>query len=132
MRNWLLAGAMLMTTVSAVHGEAVNTLTQSLAGRWALTHVGDVAVKKSGKPVGFAIEGTNISGFDGCNSFGGSLAEPNRIVGTQMACASGGPVLPLDLGNPLPQLQQARVEGNVLLVPVAGSPGKLARFVRSP
>jgi heat shock protein HslJ len=99
-----------------------------LAGRWMLTQIGGKAIRATSRPIEFQISGTQISGFDGCNSFSGDLEEPSRIVATQMACVPGTPSMPIDAGTLVSALRQGRLEGGVLLL--KGSGGETLRFRR--
>jgi META domain len=100
----------------------------ALNGRWVLETI-------EGKPaaaeqdVYFQIDGQTISGFDGCNRFGGNLSQPSLMRKSQRACLAAGVALPIDLANPLPQLTSARLEGDQLVVPLPGGAGE-ARFRR--
>ncbi|WP_445220509.1 META domain-containing protein [Bradyrhizobium sp. Pa8] len=61
-----------------------------LQGRWTLVAISG-APTGSSPSVHFEIQSTAISGFDGCNSFAGSLDKPDAIIATQRACADGPP-----------------------------------------
>ncbi|MBY3081084.1 META domain-containing protein [Rhizobium laguerreae] len=89
-------------------------------GRWTL-------VSMHGKPADgaaafFEISGRQIKGFDGCNSFGGSLDRPALIRKTERDCPGMDP-FPLDLTDPLGQLHAASLEVDILSLPVGGQDG---------
>ena len=129
MRGGVLALAALLAMTSSAAAQSVEELARALAGRWTLTHIAGAPVRSSGQPMGFTIAGTKITGFDGCNSFGGDLTAPERIVATQMACTHDTLTMPLDLANLPAQLRRARLEGGSLRV--AGTAGRALRFKRS-
>ena len=62
-----------------------------LQGRWTLVAISGAPTGSSSPFVHFEIKGTAISGFDGCNSFAGSLDKPEAIIATQRACPAGPP-----------------------------------------
>jgi heat shock protein HslJ len=62
-----------------------------LQGRWTLVAISGAPTGSSPPSVHFEVKGTAISGFDGCNSFAGSLDKPDAIIATQRACAAGAP-----------------------------------------
>lgn len=71
----------------------------------------------------FEIDGRTLTGFDGCNTFGGSLDAPENLRMTQRACADPGPRLPLDLEDPLAQLEGAKLDGDTLELPLPDGSG---------
>lgn len=89
-------------------------------GRWALVSTNGKAA--AGAVAFFEISGRHISGFDGCNSFGGSLDRPDLIRKTERDCPGMDP-FPLDLADPLGQLSAANLEGDTLSLPVRGKDG---------
>ncbi|TBC25595.1 META domain-containing protein (plasmid) [Rhizobium ruizarguesonis] len=98
-----------------------------LQGRWTL-------VSTNGKPAAspaafFEISGRQIRGFDGCNSFGGSLDRADLIRKTERDCPGMDP-FPLDLADPLGQLNAANLEADILSLPVRGQVG-IAVFRRN-
>ena len=103
----------------------------SLQGRWQLETLGDRAVDTP-RPVYFEINGTTIVGFDGCNTFGGPLGTPARIRVGQRGCVGENVVLPLDLANPVGQLRNGRLAGDILTLqlPDGMSTATLRRDVR--
>ena len=89
-----------------------------LDGTWQLTKTGDRTLDGADKQLPyFTIAGRMITGFDGCNRFGGTLDDPQNIVRGQRACSGAHMKLPLDLGNPAAHLKAARIRGNRLLLP---------------
>ncbi|MDF0650265.1 MAG: META domain-containing protein [Nitrospira sp.] len=101
-----------------------------LKGRWVLETIDGKKVASGGKEIYFQITEQSISGFDGCNRFGGSISDPSGIRKTQRACPPETTLLPLDLSNPAPQLSQARVREDKLFLPLVDGTGE-AQFRRS-
>jgi hypothetical protein len=62
-----------------------------LQGAWALVATSGTPASSSSLSVHFEIRSSAISGFDGCNTFAGSLDRPDAIVATQRDCAAGAP-----------------------------------------
>jgi hypothetical protein len=75
-----------------------------LQGRWTLVAISGAPTSSSSPFVHFEIKGTAISGFDGCNSFAGSLDKPDAIIATQRACAASPP---FDLSDLVRNMQLA-------------------------
>jgi len=135
---------LLVSTSAASFGCAANETLQGaeirpeirpeIYGRWLLVSVGEQQVPPVAN-IHFAIDGDSISGFDGCNTFGGSLLEPSLIRQSQMACSQQDFSLPLDLRDPLAHLQRAQLSGDILELPVTpaddiGAQLVMARFRR--
>jgi hypothetical protein len=95
----------------------------ALQGRWMLESINRESVSPEYN-LHFKIEGRLITGFDGCNNFGGSLDNPDLIRKGQRACTGSGPRLPLQLSDPLPQLNAARLVGDELIVPLSQGTGE--------
>ena len=85
----------------------------NLQGRWVLESINGKPVESENE-IYFEIEGTIITGFDGCNNFGGKLDVPASLRMTQRACISEGPRLPLELPDARSQLKAAEVIGKKL------------------
>ena len=111
-------------------GSAADVSIPELQGKWVLQSINDRAIP-SEPVIFFKIEGMTISGFDGCNSFGGPLDAPDELRITQRACPSDGPRLPLQLSNPRAQLESSRLDGDTLELD-AGDEGGTAKFQRQP
>lgn len=93
-----------------------------LEGTWQLARTGDRTVEGSADQLPFfTITGGKITGFDGCNRFGGPLEDPQRIVRGQRGCGKGHVELPLDLGNPAGHLKAGTILGDRLLLPAHGA-----------
>lgn len=68
----------------------------SLNGRWRLSRLSErgVAQPLPGTPLTLNLEGTRLSGFSGCNSFGGALTvqgasfRAGQLLSTMRACAN--------------------------------------------
>jgi META domain len=120
----MCAASTLMFSLEA-YGQGTNLEATSLEGQWVL-------VQSSGRPVPteaaifFKLENGILSGFDGCNRFGGPLDGGIRTGGR--GCPDSGPVLPLDLAQPAEHLARARRDGDKLILPLAD--GSTAEFVR--
>jgi hypothetical protein len=94
-----------------------------LQGRWTLESIDGEKVDTP-KDVFFEIRGEVLTGFDGCNSFGGPLETPSMIRTGQRSCVGDYVALPLDLSDPLPQLRAAYLsDGDRLSVPLPGDRG---------
>ncbi len=98
----------------------------SMNGTWSLASVGGQAVTADGGAPRFTIDGDVISGFDGCNQFGGQLSNPQSMRSGQMACAGEYVKLPLDLNDPKAHLDSATFEGDRISLPArAGLPASV-------
>jgi heat shock protein HslJ len=130
----MLWGAGFLFAVLSTNGApascGVSSVTdvKELQGKWVLVSINSEAIATE-SDIYFKIDGKTISGFDGCNTFGGPLDAPDRMRMTQRECSSDTPRLPLDLSNPRRQLESSKLEGDTLVVDVAD--GK-ARFRRQP
>ena len=132
-RSWIVlavacSGAVLADCGQENHGSiAENQVSaKDLQGKWVLESIAGKAVEE-GPEIYFAIDERTITGFDGCNTFGGSIDAPENLRMTQRACAEEGPRLPLELSDPRPQLESSRLDGDVLEMDLPGGAGK-ARF----
>lgn len=85
-----------------------------IQGRWTLVAISGAPTGSSSPSVHFEIKGTAISGFDGCNSFAGSLDKPDAIIATQRACAAGGP--PFDVSDLVRNMRLATLVAGRLTV----------------
>lgn len=115
----LICSLMLLAGVYAVPSDAQETGDgpASLQGRWSLVSVNGKTIP--GLPAYFEIDGRRISGFDGCNSFGGSLDRPAMIRRGERDCPGREP-FPLGLDDPQQQLDRARVDADVMTLPMTG------------
>jgi heat shock protein HslJ len=100
-----------------------------LEGRWVLETVNGKGMSGE-QEIYFEIKGETITGYDGCNRFGGSLAQPSQLRKSQRGCSSEEPQFPLDLSNPLAQLSVATLQGNQLILRLPDGKGE-AKFKRS-
>lgn len=101
----------------------------NLDGKWTLASVDGQSVAAGTNAPQFIIDGDTISGFDGCNQFGGQLSNPQAMHSGQRACAGDYLKLPLDLSDPKAHLDSASFEGDRLSLPArAGHPASV--FVR--
>ncbi|MER8963881.1 MULTISPECIES: META domain-containing protein [unclassified Mesorhizobium] len=130
----LVAAATAIAIVAGVVGIPSagprNVELSDLQGRWVLESVNGVLVSSS-VPVYFEVVGDNITGFDGCNNFGGPLLTPDFIRKGERDCEGDYVSLPLDFANPLEQLRQATLDGKLLVLSIPNTAGK-ARFRRAP
>lgn len=109
--TFLLTFTLFIGGTTSADGQDLNW--EILQGKWALTAVDGVRI--SGRqPVYFEVRGDTISGFDGCNMFGGNLNDLQRMRATLRGCADH--VAYLDMGNLQSQLSSAIVEGSLLKV----------------
>lgn len=122
----LVAAALLVAGTE----RAMAVEPERIAGSWRLESIDGRAVEASGAVPSFTIEGRTISGYDGCNRFGGSLDAPEAMIVGQRACAGDHLALPLDLADPLADLAAAELEGDRLVLPARGS-RPAATFVRA-
>ena len=100
----------------------------TLQGRWTLLSINGVEVDAD-QNAWFEIKGTLISGFDGCNNFGGDLSSSRPLRQSQRGCANDGPEFPLDLSSPMEHLKTATLNGDELVLPLNGA-GETALFIR--
>ena len=97
-----------------------------LNGRWVLEAIDGQPVAEDVE-VYFEIQGSALSGYDGCNSFGGSLDNPSMLRMTQRACFPEPIPFPLDLSDPRAQLMQSKLQGDVLELPTASGTATFRR-----
>ena len=98
-------------------GACVAMETNDVKGTWTLTRVGGQQIQTSTTPPGFTIDGNLISGYDGCNQFGGPLDDPASMRVGQRACAGDIPIFPLDLSDPGAHIASGSMDGGRLLLP---------------
>jgi heat shock protein HslJ len=121
-RAWLLLLSTLgvcLTLGTAGSGLHSAQADSSLDGTWWLVSTGErppVEMPTHEVPF-FAITDMTVHGFDGCNNFFGSLAQPGEINSTRLGCPDSAVRLPLDLNNLLTHLKTGRIENNALIVP---------------
>ena len=120
--------AFILTFVLLVEAHAMDI--SELKGRWALKAVDGKAVSLGKGEIYFQITDQSIIGYDGCNQFGGSVAQPYLIRKGQRACPPETMLLPLDLSNPVAQLSRATIRGDKLFLPLPDGKGE-AQFRRS-
>jgi hypothetical protein len=116
-----------LVLAAAVPSEAYAMDILKLNGRWVLEAVNGKAIS-SDQEIYFQIVGDVISGYDGCNTFGGKVTRPFVGRASKRGCA-GEVLLPLDLADPLAQLDQAIIKQNKLFLPLPNSKGD-AQFRR--
>ena len=116
---WILC--LLGCVQTAAAGDTMDM--SKLQGRWVLESINGQPVS-SGAEVYFEIDGMTITGFDGCNKFGGSLDAPDRMRMTQRGCVSDRPRLPLELSDPRSQLDAAKLTGEKLTLQLPGGTGE--------
>lgn len=132
--SFVLAVVLVAASAGAGWPAAANAWsTADMQGTWVLTDIDGQPVAAGAAlsdTIHFTLRDDEISGFDGCNSFQGSVAAPGRIISTQRGCPPERPMLPLDLADPALQLSQARVDGDMLHLPLRAGDDGSARFVR--
>ena len=122
----LFAAPMISTQSKVTNGEQaaeVPTWLQSLQGHWELKELGGQPISTTRAPW-FIINGVKIRGYDGCNTFGGSLLPTPSIRSTEMACDSSTLLLPINWADPVKQLQESHFtydEGLYLTTPNGGA-----------
>jgi heat shock protein HslJ len=102
----------------------------ALKGRWVLEMVNGRNVAPDRGEIYFEITDQTITGYDGCNRFGGSIAQLSRIQRGQRGCPPDAILLPLDFSNLESQLGRASVRGDRLSLPLSDGRGE-AQFRRS-
>lgn len=102
---------------------------EGLMGRWVLVAVNGKQVSRHPE-IYFEIAGQSITGYDGCNRFGGLLAQPSNIRKTQRGCPNERTAMPLDLSNPVEQLSSSTLRSDRLLLPLTNGKG-MAEFKRT-
>ena len=123
LRAWvLLAIAHSGAALAACQNSTVLTVSE-LQGKWVLESIGGHAIE-SETDMYFKIDGLTISGFDGCNLFGGLLDKPKELRIGQRACPSDSPRLPLQLSDPRAQLESSELDGDTLDLVLADEAGK--------
>jgi heat shock protein HslJ len=127
-RFLLILGSLALAPAPLMVEAAKAMEIADLQGRWDLISV-NAQPLRPGEPIYFAIDGQKISGFDGCNHFGGRLDSPSRLVISQRACEPDVAMLPLNLTDPLPQLKAAKLVDGRLLLPLPDGRGE-AQFNR--
>jgi hypothetical protein len=108
-----LLGMALIAPASALSSDF-----QALEGRWDLVKSGGKAMAASDRQLPyFVVHQGKISGFDGCNKFGGDIRQPERIAKGQRGCKGSYVKLPLDLGDPAGHLKAGKLTGDRLQLP---------------
>jgi hypothetical protein len=102
----------------------------ALRGRWVLESVDGKPVGREGGEIYFQVTEQAVTGYDGCNRFGISVANPGAAIGGQRGCPPESKKLPIDPSDLVTQLGRATVSGNTLSLPLPGGKGE-ARFRRS-
>lgn len=125
---WIVLAVPYAASCNSAYGTA-ETEMKELQGKWVLESIDGNAVETT-SDIYFEIDGNTISGFDGCNRFGGSLDAPERMRMTQRACPPEMPRLPLDLSAPRRQLESSRLDGDTLEVDLVDDAGT-AKFRRT-
>jgi hypothetical protein len=124
-RKTLTCGLVVAAMVAA-HAIDIS----ALKGRWVLEAVDGRTIAPDRGEIYLEITEQTISGFDGCNRFGISVAQPLQGLRGQRGCPPGAVLLPLDLANPMSQLSRATVRGDKLYLPLPEGRGE-GQFRRS-
>jgi hypothetical protein len=114
-------------TMNAI-GENNAVHLPALSGKWILLSVSGHRVQTD-PPIFFRLDGEVLTGYDGCNNFGGLLSAPARIRTGGRGCPEDHPAFPLDLSHPAKHLAAATRDGDRLLLPLLD--GTQAVFVHS-
>lgn len=109
----------------AAHGQDTPLNASDLEGQWVLVRASGRSVPAD-PPIYFRVEDGILSGYDGCNRFGGPVEGGIRTGGR--GCPGKGATLPLDLDQPAEHLARATRDGDKLILPLAD--GSVAEFVR--
>jgi heat shock protein HslJ len=118
----------LFTTVNSGNGMAAEDFAE-MGGKWTLAEIGGRKVPSGREAPSFAIDGTKVSGFDGCNRFSGDLLKPGMIAATRRGCKDDTLKLPLDLNRLYDHLKEGKlVNGSLVFAARRGFPA--SRFVR--
>ncbi len=120
---WVLLAIAHSGTALAACGNSNGPTMSQLQGKWVLESIGGHAIE-SKTEIYFKIDGLTISGFDGCNLFGGFLDKPKELRIGQRACSSDSPRLPLQLSDPRSQLESSKLEGDTLDLVLDDEAGK--------
>jgi hypothetical protein len=122
----MLAFTIIFASLAKAHAMDIS----ALKGRWVLEAISGKGVALEKGEIYFQITEDTITGYDGCNRFGGSVAQPSLMRKGQRACPPETILLPLDLSNPIPQLSRATVRRDKLFLPLPDGQGE-AQFRRS-
>jgi META domain-containing protein len=124
--KYVLAAMLPSMPLAGAHAMDIS----ELKGRWVLETVDGKSVAPEKGEIYFQVTEQTITGYDGCNRFGGSVTQPSQAQRGQRGCPPDTKPLPLDFSNLLPQLSRATVSGDKLSVPLPDGKGE-ARFRRS-
>nr|WP_281719601.1 META domain-containing protein [Nitrosomonas nitrosa] len=102
-----------------------------LNGRWVLESVdGENVTSGDEEQAYFEITDQSITGYDGCNPFGGKINNPSAMRKKERGCPDT-PLFPLNLSDPSSQLSRARIESDKLFLPLLDGKSE-AQFSRVP
>ena len=129
MRFAIIATALYIFTIAGVLSSvrAQSMELSDIRGRWVLDIINGEQVPRE-PVIYFEISERDISGFDGCNDFGGNLEDPTSMRQGQRACLQNNFKLPEPILNILSRIRHARREGDSLIIPLSG--GKELTFIR--
>lgn len=117
MKKRMAAASIFVLTIATNLGACVSMQAADLDGTWYLVSVDGAQVPSGSNQPNFTIDGDAISGFDGCNRFGGSLSNPQAMIVGQRACADQPIGISLDLSDPQSHLSGATIDGDRLRIP---------------
>jgi heat shock protein HslJ len=114
---WLALTGLVGCGISTAPTGEVKT--GDLQGTWRLAEIDSKPVASSPESSlpSFTVKDQAIEGFDGCNTFTGRLDRPGSISSTRRGCPDDVVKLPLDLGDPMRQLKEGRIEKDRLILP---------------
>jgi hypothetical protein len=124
--KYILATMLVWMPFAKAHAIDISTL----KGRWVLETVDGKRIAPKSGEIYFQVTEQAITGYDGCNRFGVSLAQPSAALGGQRGCPPESKILPLDPSDLVPQLSRATVSGDKLSLPLPDGKGE-AQFRRS-
>ncbi len=115
----VLSAALFAAGVSTAACQGTTMKVEDLQGRWVLQSVNGQPAES--KPeVYFEISGDKISGYDGCNRFGGSTSQLGRVFSTRRGCPPDF-VAPIDTSRLEAQLTSGQRDGDTLSLPLLGA-----------
>ena len=122
-RAWLVLVTAGWPALAACESGGTPGITE-LRGEWVLESIEGRPIDSKSR-IYFEIGEETISGYDGCNSFGGKLDALDRLRRGQRACPAE--VLQIRFSDLKTQFESLKVEGDALDLVLADDAGK-ARF----
>ncbi|MEP4769671.1 MAG: META domain-containing protein [Roseibium sp.] len=113
---WNRITAVLLITFAFfywAHAGEISIDVDVITGKWLLKTVDGAPVARD-QTAYFSIAGNELSGFDGCNFFGGTLENPALLRMTQRACADDQ--LAFDANALVAKLPSATLQNDTLTI----------------